>query len=259
MEVKNSISRAYCCLQKRHRNFEKRKKVSVKVLPKGIHLNSVFSEPVYISILFSNSNASDRDFLIAKTPTSASQEHHSVSTHPLMSFLIPVFVGCLAVYLAWRLIPRSNVEIKDKYVLITGCDSGFGRKTAIRLDEMGVRVIATCLTKEGEQNLKSVTSDRLKTFQMDVTNSQNIRDVFDEVERRIPDETGKQTLVLSVVKLSSVYFIWCHWIWPMFQATVQSDLNCLLQFICIPLSVASLLYCQQEKVENSFHLRDPRS
>lgn len=164
MEVKNSISRAYCCLQKRHRNFEKRKKVSVKVLPKGIHLNSVFIEPVYISILFSNSNASDRDFLIAKTPTSASQEHHSVSTHPLMSFLIPVFVGCLAVYLAWRLIPRSNIEIKDKYVLITGCDSGFGRKTAIRLDEMGVRVIATCLTKEGEQNLKSVTSDRLKNI-----------------------------------------------------------------------------------------------
>lgn len=157
-----------------------------------------------------NSNASDRDFLIAKTPTSASQEHHSVSTHQLMSFLIPVFVGCLAVYLAWRLIPRSNVEIKDKYVLITGCDSGFGRKTAIRLDEMGVRVIATCLTKEGEQNLKSVTSDRLKTFQMDVTNSQHIRDVFDEVERRIPDEIGKQTSVLSVVKLSSVCFIWCH-------------------------------------------------
>ena len=259
MEVKNSISRAYCCLQKRHRNFEKRKKVSVKVLPKGIHLNSVFSEPVYISILFINSNASDRDFLIAKTPTSASQEHHSVSTHQLMSFLIPVFVGCLAVYLAWRLIPRSNVEIKDKYVLITGCDSGFGRKTAIRLDEMGVRVIATCLTKEGEQNLKSVTSDRLKTFQMDVTNSQHIRDVFDEEERRIPDETGKQTSVLSVVKLSSVCFIWCHLIWPMFQATAQSDLNCLLQFICILLSVASLLYCQQEKVENSFHLRDPRS
>ena len=176
-----------------------------------------------------------------------------------MSFLIPVFVGCLAVYLAWRLIPRSNVEIKDKYVLITGCDSGFGRKTAIRLDEMGVHVIATCLTKEGEQNLKSVTSDRLKTFQMDVTNSQHIRDVFDEVERRIPDETGKQTSVLSVVKLSSVCFIWCHWIWPMFQATAQSDLNCLLQFICIPLSVARLLYCQQEKVEKSFNLRDPRS
>ena len=55
-------------------------------------------------------------------------------------------------------------------MLITGCDSGFGRETAIRLDEMDVRVLATCLTKEGEQSLKSATSDKLKTFQMDVTN-----------------------------------------------------------------------------------------
>ena len=110
-----------------------------------------------------------------------------------MSLLIPVAVGLLAVYLVWRLIPQSKVDIKDKYVLITGCDSGFGRETAIRLDEMGVRVLATCLTKEGEQSLKSVTSDRLKTFQMDVTNSKQIKDVFDEVERRIPDDTGKRT------------------------------------------------------------------
>ena len=54
-------------------------------------------------------------------------------------------------------------------------------------------MLATCLTKEGEQSLKSVTSDRLKTFQMDVTNSKQIKDVFDEVERRIPDDTGKRT------------------------------------------------------------------
>ena len=111
-----------------------------------------------------------------------------------MSLLIPVAVGLLAVYLVWRLIsPRSKVDIKDKYVLISGCDSGFGRETAIRLDEMGVRVLATCLTKEGEQSLKSVTSNRLKTFQMDVTNSKQIKDVFEEVERRIPDDTGKRT------------------------------------------------------------------
>ena len=110
-----------------------------------------------------------------------------------MFSLIPVLVGFLAVYLVWRLIPRSKVDIKDKYVLITGCDSGFGRETAIRLDKMGVRVLATCLTKEGEQSLKSVTSDRLKTFQMDVTNSKQIKDVFEGVERRIPDGTGKRT------------------------------------------------------------------
>ena len=97
----------------------------------------------------------------------------------------------LVMYLVRRLITRSKVNVKEKFVLITGCDSGFGRETAIRLDEMGVRVLATCLTKEGEQSLRSVASDKLKTFQMDVTNSQQIKDVYEEVKRQIPCDTGK--------------------------------------------------------------------
>ena len=71
-------------------------------------------------------------------------------------------------------------------MVITGCDTGFGHETAIRLDKMGVHVLATCLTKEGEQNLKSETSDRLKTFQMDVTNSQQIRDTYEKVKGILP-------------------------------------------------------------------------
>ena len=94
-------------------------------------------------------------------------------------------------YLVRRLILRSKVNIKEKFVLITGCDSGFGRETAIRLDEMGACVIATCLTKEGGQSLKSVTSDKVKIFQMDVTNSQQIKQVYQEVSQQIPDDTGK--------------------------------------------------------------------
>ena len=75
--------------------------------------------------------------------------------------------------------------MKGKYVLITGCDSGFGRQTAITLDKMGAFVLATCLTNEGEQSLKSVTSDKLKTFQLDVTNSQQIKDVYNDVKKEI--------------------------------------------------------------------------
>ena len=60
------------------------------------------------------------------------------------------------------------LDINGKYVLITGCDSGFGRATAIALDKMGVYVLATFLTKEGEQSLKSATSDTPRTFQLDV-------------------------------------------------------------------------------------------
>ena len=120
-----------------------------------------------------------------------------------MSWFIPVLVGLFAIYLVRRLMPRSKVDIKGKYVLITGCDSGFGRLTAIRLDKMGVCVLATCLTKEGEQSLKSVASDKLKTFQMDVTNSQQIKEIYEEVERRIPSDSG----ILKSCKV--ILILWC--------------------------------------------------
>ena len=115
----------------------------------------------------------------------------TILTSKGMPWFTAVLIGLLAIYLVRKLIPRGKVNVKGKYVLITGCDSGFGRETAIRLDEMGVYVMATCLTEEGEQSLKSVTSDKLKTFQMDVTNSQQITDVYKEVKKSIPCDQGK--------------------------------------------------------------------
>ena len=97
-----------------------------------------------------------------------------------------VTVTFAAILIGFRIFGRKNkatLNIKGKYVVITGCDSGFGRETAIRLDKMGACVLATCLTKEGEQSLKSVTSEKLKTFQMDLTNSQQIEEVFCEVKK----------------------------------------------------------------------------
>lgn len=98
-----------------------------------------------------------------------------------------VFIAWLA---SWRT-SKANLDLNGKYVLITGCDSGFGRETAIRLDKMGVRVLATCLTEEGEQSLSSVTSDKLKTFQMDVTDSKQIEEVFCKVIELLEGKSGK--------------------------------------------------------------------
>ena len=114
-----------------------------------------------------------------------------------MFWFIPVLIGLLAIFLAKRLISRAKVDVKGKYVLITGCDSGFGRETAIKLDEMGICVMATCLTKEGEKSLKSVTSDKLKTFQMDVTNSQQNNDVYREVKGQIACDAGKLCQIIT--------------------------------------------------------------
>ena len=107
-----------------------------------------------------------------------------------LSWFIPVVVGFLAIYLVRRLMLTSTADIKGKFVLITGCDSGFGRETAIQLDKMGVCVLATCLTKQGEENLKSVTSNKLQTFQLDVTNTQQVEEVYEEVKRKIPSDAG---------------------------------------------------------------------
>ena len=59
-------------------------------------------------------------------------------------------------------------------------------------------MLATCLTKEGEQSLKSVTSDRLKTYQMDVTNSKQIKDVFKEIWEEI--SPGKSVIFAVMYK-----------------------------------------------------------
>ena len=65
-----------------------------------------------------------------------------------------------------------------------------GQETAIKLDKMGIGVLATCLTKEGERSLKSVTSDRLKTFQLDVTDSQQIKTLYEQVKEQLPSDQG---------------------------------------------------------------------
>lgn len=59
-----------------------------------------------------------------------------------------------------RLINRlKEVEdIREKYVFITGCDTGFGHNLCLDLLERGVRVFAACLSPEGLENLESLVN-----------------------------------------------------------------------------------------------------
>ncbi|XP_070793988.1 retinol dehydrogenase 7-like [Pituophis catenifer annectens] len=74
----------------------------------------------------------------------------------------------------WYLERQMVENLTEKYVFITGCDSGFGKQLARQLDARGLQVLASCLTPEGAEELKKVTSDRLKTTLLDVTNTQNV-------------------------------------------------------------------------------------
>ncbi|XP_063149819.1 retinol dehydrogenase 16-like [Candoia aspera] len=70
---------------------------------------------------------------------------------------------------------RQIVEsLTEKYVFITGCDTGFGNQLARQLDARGLRVLAACLTLEGAERLEKVTPDQLKTTLLDVTSTERV-------------------------------------------------------------------------------------
>ncbi|XP_059139673.1 17-beta-hydroxysteroid dehydrogenase type 6-like [Physella acuta] len=83
----------------------------------------------------------------------------------------------------------------NKYVFVTGCDSGFGQRLAIRLDGLGFHVFAGCLTDEGRKYLSSNCSKRLVTVHLDVTQTKSIQDALGLVKRSLPENTGLWGLV----------------------------------------------------------------
>ncbi|CAI5765192.1 Uncharacterized protein PODLI_1B034089 [Podarcis lilfordi] len=70
---------------------------------------------------------------------------------------------------------RQTVEnLTEKYVFITGCDSGFGNLLARQLDARGLRVLAACRTQKGAEQLGKATSERLKTTILDVSSTESV-------------------------------------------------------------------------------------
>uniref|UniRef100_A0A8C8RPG5 Retinol dehydrogenase 16 n=1 Tax=Pelusios castaneus TaxID=367368 RepID=A0A8C8RPG5_9SAUR len=83
---------------------------------------------------------------------------------------------------------RQTVDnLQDKYVLITGCDSGFGNLLARQLDVRGLRVLAACLTEKGAEQLRKATSERLQTVILDVTSTDSIAAATAWVKTQVGD------------------------------------------------------------------------
>ena len=77
-----------------------------------------------------------------------------------------------------------------RHVLVTGCDTGFGRHLALRLDRLGCPMFAACLTAEAARELDQQTSEHVQTLQMDVTNDEDIERAAKQVADMIPDGKG---------------------------------------------------------------------
>ena len=108
----------------------------------------------------------------------------------VLLFLALFLTGYVVHYMLFSGALVSNLQ--DKYVLITGCDSGFGNELAVRLDAAGLPVFAACLTRDGEERLKERCSQRLKTFQLDVSKCDRVKEALDHVKTHLPPSRGKE-------------------------------------------------------------------
>ncbi|XP_066270403.1 retinol dehydrogenase 16-like isoform X2 [Branchiostoma lanceolatum] len=90
----------------------------------------------------------------------------------LLEVIAVLWVTYLVV--TWWLERGRLSQLTDKTVLITGCDTGFGNLLARRLDQLGLRVFAGCLTEAGVAELRQSCSERLQPIQMDVTRSDSV-------------------------------------------------------------------------------------
>ena len=77
-------------------------------------------------------------------------------------------------------------DVDKKCVFVTGCDSGFGNAIAKSLDKKGCHVIAGCYSSKGAEDLKRISSNKLSTVILDISNTKSIEEAFQKVKELLP-------------------------------------------------------------------------
>ncbi|CAF0755453.1 unnamed protein product [Adineta ricciae] len=85
----------------------------------------------------------------------------------MILILIIVVYGSYRLY--QHLYPTPEVTPHGKYVLITGCDTGFGRTLAIELDRQGFHILAGIYNSDNQKALENELSSRATVFSLDIT------------------------------------------------------------------------------------------
>lgn len=77
--------------------------------------------------------------------------------------------------------------MSDSVCLLAGCDSGFGKVTAKRLDELGFEVFATVLdlSGEGARELRRTCSPCLTLLQVDITQPQQVHQALLDTQAKL--------------------------------------------------------------------------
>lgn len=102
-----------------------------------------------------------------------------------MSCLIIILLVLYALYRLYQYYyPSPNIDPNGKYVLISGCDSGFGYQLALALDKGGFNVFATVYNEANRCSLQDQLSNRSSVFCLDVTQPSQVAAAFDIVKSK---------------------------------------------------------------------------
>jgi NAD(P)-dependent dehydrogenase (short-subunit alcohol dehydrogenase family) len=102
-----------------------------------------------------------------------------------MCILISLPLLVYVIYRAYYYIyPAADIHPQDKYVLISGCDTGFGHSLAIELDKQGFHVFATVYNTANQASLANQLSPRASVLCLDITQTSQIDAVFQVVSEK---------------------------------------------------------------------------
>lgn len=151
---------------------------------------------------------------------------------------VPVVVLLIVLFFAFdhHLRKIQIPDVLSKYVLITGCDSGFGERACCRLDAIGCNVIAACLTEDGVARIGRICSGRVHPIAMDVTDESSVQSAVESVSKILPEGRGRQMLQISVYPLFWIAFLWFAWV-------MMRRVRCELVLSLVYYIVSSVLFC----------------
>jgi len=109
------------------------------------------------------------------------------------SYWLATFIVLVCIYIL-RKVFSKELSLQGKYVLITGCDHGFGYHTSLKMNKKKAFVFSGCLTKAGVAQLQNDNNFKGKAFLMDVTNENDINTAFELIKKKVGD-TGLWCLV----------------------------------------------------------------
>eukprot|EP00127_Corallochytrium_limacisporum_P006025 Clim_evm14s216 gene=Clim_evmTU14s216 len=109
----------------------------------------------------------------------------------------------------------------NRYVVITGCDTGFGNMLSKQLHAKGFRVICGCLSQEAAETLMKECPG-LKAFKVDVTKQEDI-DAWQVEIAKIVGDTG----VHAVVNNAGIMIGWMNEFTPLAVYERQMQVNYL--------------------------------